>query len=539
MFLIIDGYVDEPASLGVPPYISQYPRYLWGALSALGIERKYITIDQYRKGKGIEDLRKAEYVAVIGGAIVPGRYMRGLPASMKELGEIARNVKGISILGGPVARFSKEADALGYDYVAKLDVEASIYDLIDKGKFTQRKRSYEEWLEWSVKGAEMVRYHPDFPHYVIAEIESFRGCPRYFTGGCSFCIEPMYGRPVFRPPENIIAEIKAMYEVGMRNFRIGAQTDIFSYMAEGIGKYEAPEPNVEAIKELFKGIWDCCPEINVLHLDNANPATIARHPEESERAAEIMVEYTTSGNVLAFGMESADPVVIEENNLNTKPEEVMKAIEIINKVGKERGENGLPRLLPGLNFLGGLKGESRRTYRINFEFLKNVLERGLMLRRINIRQVAPIRTEFPRILYRDFMHFKRKVRIEIDRPMLERVVPKGTVLRDVYLELNKGGVTYGRQIGSYPIAVQLPYISKVDRFVDVLITHHSERSVGGVEVPLRINDAPIRALQELPGIGKKRAMRIVSLRPIKTEEELEKALKDRDAVRSIMRYISF
>ncbi len=539
MFLIIDGYVDEPASLGVPPYVSQYPRYLWGALSALEQDVRYITIDQYRRGEGREYLEKAEYVAVIGGAIVPGRYMRGLPASMNELKEIAVHAKGTTILGGPVARFSKEADGLGYDYVAKLDAEASVFDLLEKGRFTRRNRTYEEWLEWSVRGAGLVRHHPDFPHYLIAEIESFRGCPRYFTGGCSFCIEPMYGKPLFRPPENIIAEMKTMYSLGLRSFRIGAQTDIFSYMAEGMEKYEAPEPNVDAIEELFTGIWECCPEIKVLHLDNANPATIARHPEKSEKAAEIMVRYTTSGNVLAFGMETADPVVIEENNLNAMPEEVMEAIEIINRVGAQRGANGMPRLLPGLNFLGGLKGETKRTYRLNYEFLKDVLKKGLLLRRINIRQVAPIRTEFPRILYNEFMHFKKRVRMEMDRRMVERIVPKDTILKDVYLEMNKGGVTYGRQIGSYPLAVQLPYPAEIERFVDVLITHHGERSVGGVEIPLNINTAPRRAIQELPGIGKKRAARIVSGRPFKGIEELKSALDSEDEIKKLLRFITF
>ncbi len=532
-FLILDAYVDEPASLGVPPYISQYPRYLWGALRSLEQDVRYATIDQYRRG---EVELNAKYVVVIGGAIVPGRYMRGLPASGKELREIALHAKGTTILGGPVARFSKEADAMSYDYVAKLDVEAGVFDIIEKGTFTQRNRKYEEWLKWSVKGAEMVKEHPDFPHYVIAEIESFRGCPRYFTGGCSFCIEPIYGKPAFRPPDNIIAEIKAMYDVGMRNFRIGAQTDIFSYMAEGIGRYEAPEPNTDVIEELFTCIWECCPDIKVLHLDNANPATIARHPEESVKAAKIMVKQTTPGNVLAFGMETADPGVIEENNLNASPEEVMQAIEIINEVGRERGENGLPRLLPGLNFLGGLKGETKGTYRLNYLFLKEVFDRGLMLRRINIRQVAPIRTEFPHILYRDFMHFKNKVRREIEVEMLKRILPKGTVLKDVYLELKRGGVTYGRQIGSYPLAVQLPYPAETERFVDVLITHHAERSAGGVEIPLGINRAPQRAIQELPGIGKKRAARIISGRPYASFREVRAVLDEEIRIRD---YIMF
>ena len=36
--LILDGYVDEPTCLGVPPYISPYVRYLAGVLHAHGFD---------------------------------------------------------------------------------------------------------------------------------------------------------------------------------------------------------------------------------------------------------------------------------------------------------------------------------------------------------------------------------------------------------------------------------------------------------------------------------------------------------------------
>ena len=37
---IVDGYVDEPAHFGVPPYISTYPRYVAGALVDGGAGRE-------------------------------------------------------------------------------------------------------------------------------------------------------------------------------------------------------------------------------------------------------------------------------------------------------------------------------------------------------------------------------------------------------------------------------------------------------------------------------------------------------------------
>lgn len=53
-------------------------------------------------------------------------------------------------------------------------------------------------------------------------------------------------------------------------------------------------------------------------------------------------------------------------------------------------------------------------------------------------------------------HYRYKIRHEIDLPMLRRVVPVGTVLRDVRAEVFDNGLTYGRQIGSYPLIVGMP-----------------------------------------------------------------------------------
>ena len=36
MILIVDCYTDEPAGLGVPPYLGVYPRYLYGYLKNNG-----------------------------------------------------------------------------------------------------------------------------------------------------------------------------------------------------------------------------------------------------------------------------------------------------------------------------------------------------------------------------------------------------------------------------------------------------------------------------------------------------------------------
>ena len=498
---IFDGYIDEPSLLGVPPYISPYVREVAGVCRELGIKYEYITIDQWRAGMR----PKGNILVLIGGAVVPGKYLRTYPASQREILEIAKNFKGLKILGGGLAKYRLLND--GFDYYAKRDVDSLLYDLLTDNFEGHRYHTLNEWNRWLISGGEIVKKHPDYPQPLIVEIETFRGCPRYISGGCSFCIEPLYGKPVFRDEEDIIKEVRTLSNLGVRNFRVGGQTCIYSYKGYGIGKKEIVEPNVGAIEYLFKKLSEI--EHDVLHVDNANPAVLANYPDKAEKITEILVRYTTAGNVVSFGMESADLEVIKENNLNAKPEEVMEAIRIVNEIGSERGENGMPKLLPGLNFICGLRGERRETYALNFKFLQNVLERGYLLRRINIRKVASIRAKFRMKYEHECWKFRKEVREKIDRKMLEKIVPKGTVLKRVYLELRKGNYTFGRQIGTYPLIIVFPYPLEMGKFVDAKVVDHGERSVTAVRYPIDLMKARLDELVAIPGIGLKRAAAII------------------------------
>jgi radical SAM superfamily enzyme with C-terminal helix-hairpin-helix motif len=199
--------------------------------------------------------------------------------------------------------------------------------------------------------------HPFFPRYVITEIETYRGCPRSIVGGCSFCSEPLKGRPDFRSIADIHEEIAALYDAGVRHFRLGNQPCIFSYLARGAGEVEFPQPNPEALEKLFHGIRRIAPALETLHIDNANPGIIARYPEECRRIAKSIIRYHTPGDVAALGVESADPVVITRNKLKATADEALSAVRLLNEVGSTRGANGLPELLPGLNFVFGLDGK--------------------------------------------------------------------------------------------------------------------------------------------------------------------------------------
>ncbi|HJJ55039.1 MAG TPA: radical SAM protein, partial [Methanocorpusculum sp.] len=63
--IIIDGYVDEPACLGVPPYISPYIRTVAGVLKESGRTPAYVTIDQLRSDPlRIPELAQASLVVM-------------------------------------------------------------------------------------------------------------------------------------------------------------------------------------------------------------------------------------------------------------------------------------------------------------------------------------------------------------------------------------------------------------------------------------------------------------------------------------------
>ncbi len=535
--VILDGYVDEPSNFGVPPYISPYPRYLAGAVHEAGHDWEYITIDQVRAGH----LLKGDLLAVISGPIVPGKYLRGLPISEKEILHHANGFEGPRVFGGPLARFRFFDEALTepFDHVAVRDLDACLYDHLTEGEWKDRDRTIAEWDRWGLLGADVVRSHPDFPEPLIVELDTTKGCVRYVNGGCSFCVEPQYGITKFRPLEGILAEVRRLAGLGAVNFRLGGQADFFSYQALGLGSSPTPQINVPALAALLRGIHEAAPELRVLHTDNGDPAMMVAHPDEARAGLDLLVRYTSPGNLLSFGLESADPAVTEANNLNIDAEGCLDAVRMVNAVGRERGESGMPRLLPGLNFVAGLTGETRKTYDLNLAFLRRLLDEDLWVRRINIRQVRPVRQEFePTRLHAEFRRFKEAVRNGVDHVMLQRTLPEGTVLRDVYLEIRQGHVTYGRQVGTYPILVGLPYDVPLSRFVDVMVTSHGQRSVTGVEFPLDVNHASLKALEALPGVGTKRAARIVRRRPFADLREFAAALDDAAVAGRIRPFVS-
>ncbi|MBQ2486302.1 MAG: radical SAM protein, partial [Candidatus Methanomethylophilus sp.] len=434
--VLIDGYIDDPAALGVPPYISPMIRAVAGAAVDAGGEVTYLSVDMLRQGHQIPD---ADVTVLLSGNTVPGKYLRSMPMSLKEIREYLPKMKGWKLIGGSSA-YAPEAE--GFDFRIHKDLAASLYDGMTGKEVRERFRTLDEWNRWMLLGADIVKEHQDFPQPLMVEIESYRGCHRYASGGCSFCIEPTKGKPLMRQPEDILAEARRLRELGVCNIRVGGQTCIVSYGSEDFSS-GVPRPVPSKVRQLFEGLKAL--GFEHISVDNANPAVIATYPEESSEIIRILADNCSSGNVLALGLESADPAVREANNLNSTADQVLEAIRIINRYGAERGPTGLPKILPGLNIICGLEGETFETYGIDMDFLQRVVDEGLMVRRINIRQVIGSRREFHvKMNEKRFKKFKERVREDIDHPLLERMIPLGTVLTGVYAEIHEGNISFGR-----------------------------------------------------------------------------------------------
>ncbi len=502
---IVDCYTDEPAGLGVPPTVGTYPRYVFGAFDAVGADVRYLTIDDLRAavrppspleeqvktviavrnctpnaGAVRQILTSSDLAVVIAGVNTPGTYLSAKPATTIEaarlLAELSPRVPtiltgpaasvGSGQWGGKRARDKREDERL-FDFVVP-GVEAVAGDIAGRSwdGSAPGPYGYDTLLPMALRGAGIVSQLPHRPQLLIAEIETMQGCAKDVP--CSFCTEHIkHERVTTRPARDIVAEVRALSFAGLRNIRLGKQSCIYSY------------GSAEALSDLFGALRPHC---DVLHIDNVNPLFVTREKTKA------LVAGCTEGNVASMGVESFDPEVIRRNALGNDLGVILGAITLINEYGARRGPNGMPHFLPGINLLFGLDGESKRTHEHNMASLSDIIGRGLMLRRINIREVVvfsgtPLAEgagmKYLRKNRKFYWKWRNDVRQNIDASMLRCIVPEGTVLRGLRTEVYDGNTTFARQIGSYSLVVGIKGRIGLDRMVDARIGGHMLRSVTG------------------------------------------------------------
>ncbi|MGW8375421.1 radical SAM protein [Streptomyces sp. ODS28] len=496
--VILDCYTVEPSGLGVPPFLSAYVRQAYAVLTRLRLaaDVRYVTIDDVRwcltggeplvqpplcdrmtysttgnRDKAIELLRNAPAVVVVAGDKVPSRHLHAVNGSAEDIARAVACVRGRRYLLGPMATYALTEPAAWAGLFDAVHTHTISSGSLALG--SQVPAAYEQLRADRQSFAGLIEQIPWQP---VAELELYRGCTRRIF--CRFCNEPAKSPAVVhRPVEDVLEEVWQLYAAGVRHFRIGQQTCFFSYQNR----------DAEAIRRLLGGIREQCGELEMLHIDNADPLAVAA--PVGKRIAATVAELCTEGNCAPLGIESFDPVVINRNDLTCTEEILLRAVEHVNEAGAERGPDGLPKLLPGLNLIYGLPGESHATHLANLKALQRILDAGLQCHRTNVRQArafpgTPLAEDegslegLPSATH--FETWKTDIDQIWDRPMKERVYPTGLAIPGVHAYFIDERGTCFRRLGSYAIQIIEPgAVVPVGTPANITVTGHAPRVLYG------------------------------------------------------------
>ncbi|MGH3870360.1 MAG: radical SAM protein [Pseudonocardiaceae bacterium] len=494
---ILDGYTVEPSGLGVPPYLSTYVRDAYSALRKAypSADVRYLTIDDVRwclnggapsvapplsdprtysatvnRNRAIDVLGDVTVVVVVAGDAVPSVHLHAENATTDELARALACVRGSRVLLGPLATYALAEpaayaglfDAVHTHTITSGDVFLGSKQAAPYDRLRADRDSYEGLVA-------QLRWCP------IAEIELYRGCTR--RQFCSFCNEPVKAPLVdFRSIDDVLNEVMLLTMAGVRNFRLGQQTCFFSYQNR----------DVDAIERLLVGVRDRCPDLEVLHIDNADPLAVAS--PNGLRIARHVAAYCTEGNCAPMGVETFDPAVVRRNLLTCSPEILMRAVGHINEVGADRGPSGLPKLLPGLNLVYGLPGETHATHLANLTWLRRIYDSGMLCHRTNVRQArafpgTPLAEERMSQSVPSAEHFvtwKADIDHIWDEPMKQRVYPLGLRLTDLHSFFVSNLGTWYRRLGSYSIQIlEQGASAPLYDTADLTVTGHAPRFLYG------------------------------------------------------------
>ncbi|MEX0297793.1 MAG: hypothetical protein AB3N28_01895 [Kordiimonas sp.] len=463
--VILDCYTDEPSGYGVPPYIGTHQLHLSQALAHTKNEHFYLTIDDLREeeecssatNKRIANrtknypeaaklLKEADTIFIICGCFVDYEYFCAEPPKAEEI------LNAISDSAATKVLFFVMGNTKRSDLDPGFQKLASLVDVVKYGNTYRtilEPASAGHLLDPNYQALEEISRTPaplleQIDRDLIVEIETGTGCNTPF---CTFCIEAARAPKVtYREPQSIVAQVSTFYSQGVRRFRLGRQPNFFHYQNASCDKLE----------ELLLGIRSSCPTIKTLHIDNVNIINVIG--KVGKRFTQLVASHCTSGNIAPFGIESFDNNVRQLNGVVGSADQVLRAVEIINEYGSQRGEDGYPRFLPGVNLIHGLKGHSERSHEENLRNLGKIYELGLQTRRLYYRPVASNEgTTFSNnhTNMSQYESERQDIVSEFVIPMQERVFPAGTILKGLTDFYYKEGSTYLRSVGTCPPRVRI------------------------------------------------------------------------------------
>lgn len=466
--VILDCYTDEPSGYGVRPYLGTHQIHLSQALAFFSLDHCYLTIEDLRYcSRGIiEDpdntdlstlnrtkncdnalsiLHQAKVIYIIMGCFVDYSYFSAIPPKSDEVYTYLKETTAKKILFYVLgtedgiapdyknSRLNELIDRVEYGNTYRFVVDNNSVDLINPNYDLLDKIS-----SFIPPIISQLRYP------IIAEIETGSGCN---TASCTFCIECVRQlKPSYRAPHSIVKQIKSLYDVGVRHFRLGRQPNFYHYQNQDVYQMET----------LLSSIREVCPLIETLHIDNANIVSVITR--EGVEITKLIARYCTSGNVAPIGIESFDHRVRNAIHKPGTAEQALKAIEVINEYGQAKGKDGFPLFLPGVNLIYGLPKQTTATHEINCEYLKKILANGWQTRRLFYRKMTcPTGTSFSDgpLSNQEYQEWFQEIVEDYVLPMQLRLYPLGMVLKNLREVIWKNGDSYLRTLGTCSIRIMV------------------------------------------------------------------------------------
>ena len=164
------------------------------------------------------------------------------------------------------------------------------------------------------------------------------------------------------------------------------------------------------------------------------------------------------------------------------------------------------------------------------DFLNRILAEGLMVRRINVRQViglsgtrlsTGIRS---RIKRNQFFKHREEIRDNIDIEMIRRVAPVGTVLQSVFVDGVAGNALLLRQLGTYPLLCHMPHGTDTSTPRNVFVVGYGPRSLTVLPYPFNPSQLSLSQWRAIPGVGGKRATRIKAAQSLSSITDVSESL---------------
>lgn len=211
------------------------------------------------RDNAVQLLHDAEAVIVVAGDKVPSVHLHAVNGGQDDIARAMACVRGRRYLLGPMATYA----------LAEPASWAGLFDTVHTHTVTSRTLALGSsgpapYGQLAEDRSSFTGLTEQMPWQPVAELELYRGCTRRVF--CRFCNEPAKSPTVVhRTVDDVLAEAAQLYGAGVRHFRLGRQTCFFSYQ----GRDE------DAIRTLLAGVREACPELEMLHIDNADPLAVA------------------------------------------------------------------------------------------------------------------------------------------------------------------------------------------------------------------------------------------------------------------------